>query len=89
MEKYKLVSTPMVTCCKLSKDDESLEVDHTMYMLMIGILLYVTDTRMDVMQGVGVVAKFQSTPKEIHVAAVKIILRYIKGSMDYGLWYPK
>ena len=32
MEDSKPVSTPMVTSCKLSKDDESLEVDHTMYM---------------------------------------------------------
>ena len=36
MEESKPVSTPMVTCCKLSKDDESLEVDHTMYRSMIG-----------------------------------------------------
>ena len=42
LEDYKLVSTPMVIGCKLSKDDESLEVDHTMYRSMIGILLYVT-----------------------------------------------
>ena len=49
MEDSKLVSTPMVTCCKLSKDDESLEVDHTMYRSIIGILLYVTTTRPDIM----------------------------------------
>ena len=41
------------------------------------------------MQVVGLVARFQSAPKETHVAAVKIILRYLKGTMDYGLWYPK
>ena len=49
MEYSNLVSTPMITCCKLSKYDESLEVDHTMYRSMIGILLYVTTTRPDVM----------------------------------------
>ena len=48
MEESKPVSTPMVTGCKLSKDDESLEVDHTMYRSMIGSLLYVTTTRPDV-----------------------------------------
>ena len=36
MEESKPISTPMVTGCKLSKDDESLEVDHTMYRSMIG-----------------------------------------------------
>ena len=41
------------------------------------------------MQVVGLVSRFQSTPKETHVAAIKIIFRYLKGTMNYGLWYPK
>ena len=89
MEDSKLVSTPMITCCKLSKEDESLDVDYTMYRSMIGILLYVTGTRLDVMQAVGLVARFQSSPKETHVTIVKIIFKYLKGTMEYGLWYPK
>ena len=89
MEDSKPVSTPMVTGCKLSKDDESLEVVHTMYISMIGIFLYVTTTRPDVMQSVGLAAKFQSTLKYTYVIAVKIILRYLKGTMQYGLWYSK
>ena len=89
MEESKPVSTPMVTGCKLRKDDEYLEVDHTMYRSIIGNILYVTTTRPDVMQVVGVVSRFNSAPKETHVAAVKIIFRYLKGTMDYGLWYPK
>ena len=40
MEESKPVNTLMVTACKLRKDDESLEVDHTMYRSMIGSLLY-------------------------------------------------
>ena len=79
----------MVTGSKFIKDDESLEVYHTMYRSIIGSLLYVTSTILDVMQVVGLVSIFQSTPKETHVAAIKIILKYIKGTMDYGLWYPK
>lgn len=49
MQDYKTISTPMVTSCKLRKDDESLEVDHTMYISMIGSLLFVTTTRPNVM----------------------------------------
>ena len=89
MEDSKPISTPMITCCKLSKDDESLEVDHTMYRSIIGILLYVKTTRPDVMQAVGLVSRFQSSPKEMHVTAVKIIFKYLKGTMEYGLWFPK
>ena len=56
---------------------------------MIGSLLYVTTTRPNVMQVAWLVSTFQWAPKETHVAAVKTILRYTKGTMDYGLWYPK
>ena len=89
MEESKPISTPMITVCKLSKDNESLEVDHTMYRSMIGSLLYVTATRPNVMQAEGLVARLQSSPKEMHVTTVKIIFKYLKGTMDYGLWYPK
>ena len=73
MEDSKPVGTPMVTSCKLSKDDESLEVDHAMFRSMINSLLYVTATKPDVMQAVGLVARFQSAPKETHVTVLKRI----------------
>ena len=56
---------------------------------MIGSLLYVTVSRLDVMQAVGQVARFQAAPKESHIIAIKRILRYLKGIVEYGLWYPK
>ena len=69
MEESKPVTTPMVTGCKLRKNDESLEVDHTMYRSMIGSLIYVTATRPDVMQVVGLVSRFQSNPKKTRVCS--------------------
>ena len=89
MEDSKPVGTPMFIGCKLSKDDESLEVVHTMFRSMIGNMLYVTTTRPYGMQAVGLVARFQSAPKETHVTTVKRVFKYIKGTMEYGLWYPK
>lgn len=56
---------------------------------MIESLLYVTITRLDIMQVVGCVARFQVTPKDTHVHAVKRIFTYLKGTMDYGLQYLK
>jgi hypothetical protein len=47
---------------------------------MIGSLLYVTTSRLDVMQAVGQVAQFQEAPKESHVLALKRIFRYLKGT---------
>ena len=89
MEDCKPVSTPMITGCKLSKDDESKEVDQRLYRSMIGSLLYVTASRPDVIQVVGQVARFQAAPKETHIIAVKRIFMYLKGTMDFGIWYPK
>ena len=89
MEDYKPIGTPMVSGSKLSKDDESLEVDHTMFRSMSASLLYVIATRLDVMHVVGLVSRFHSAPKETHVTTVKWIFKYLKGTMEYGLWYPK
>ena len=79
----------MITGSKLSKDYEFKEVDERIYREMIGSLLYVTASRPNVMQVVEQVARFQATPKETNIIEVTRIFRYIKGTMDFGLWYPK
>ena len=56
---------------------------------MIGSLLYVTTLRPDVMQVVGQVARFQANSKEAHVLAIKRIFKYLNGTTEFGLWYPK
>jgi hypothetical protein len=89
MEDCSTVSTPMVVGCKLSKDDISPNVDQRTYFSMIGSLLYITTSHPDIMQAVGMVGCFQSAPKQIHLVAVKRIFKYLKGSMTYGLWYPR
>eukprot|EP00253_Pinus_taeda_P002873 PITA_02873 len=89
MEDCAPMSTPMTTSCKQSKDDDSPLVDATHYRSMIGALLYLTATRLDIMQAIGMVGRFQSAPKQSHLLDVKRILRYLKGTSDFGLWYPK
>ena len=56
---------------------------------MIQSLLYITVYRPDIMQVVGMVWIFQSAPKQIHLVAVKRIFKYLKGTMTYGLSYPR
>jgi hypothetical protein len=89
MEDWKPVTTPMQTSFKLSKYDDSKSTDQRKYRSMIGSLQYVTTSRPDVMQVVGQVARFQEAPKESHVLAVKRIFKYLKGTKEFGLWYPK
>jgi hypothetical protein len=89
MENCAPVSTPITTSCKLSKDDDASEEDQTMYRSMIGSLLYLTASIPNIMEVVGLVGRFQSNPKETHVLAIKKIFRYLQGTSDYGMWYPK
>ena len=89
LEDSKLVSTPMVTSLKLSKNDESSEVNQTLYRSMIGKLQYVVHNRTDIALVVGIFARFSTNPKENHLMAVKRIMRYLKGTEEYGLYYKK
>ena len=89
MEDCKPVGTPMVTGCKLSKDDTTEYVDQTMYRSMIGSLLYATSTRPNIMHVVCQVGRFQDSPKNGHLLAVKRIFRYLNGTANHVLWYPK
>ena len=50
--------------------------------------MYLTASRPDIMFSVCICAMFQSCPKESHLGLVKRIIRYVKGSLDLGLWYP-
>jgi len=85
MEDCKPVSTPMVTGCRLSKDDTSLEFDQKLYRSMIGSLLYAAASRPDVLHAVELVGRFQDAPRENHLQEVKRIFRYLKGTTDFGL----
>ena len=78
--------TPIYTRHKLSKNDDSKEVDQTTYRSMIGKLQYVVYIRLDITLVVGMVARFSANPKENHMMAVKRIMRYLKGTknMVYG-----
>jgi hypothetical protein len=89
MEDSTPMNTPMVTRCKLSKDDDSPDVDQSSYRSMIGNLLYITTCHPDILHVVGMVGRYEVGPKQSHFLAVKRIFRYLKGTMNYGLWYPR
>lgn len=74
---------------KLSKDDSGSSVDPSLYRSMIGSLLYLTASRPDISFSVGICARYQSNPKESHLAAVKRIIRFVNGTTNDGIWYSK
>ncbi|GJV30729.1 uncharacterized mitochondrial protein-like protein [Tanacetum coccineum] len=85
----KTASTPMEPNKALIKDAESKDVDVHLYRSMIGSLMYLTDSRPDIVFVVCACARFQVTPKVSHLHAVKRIFRYLKGQSKLGLWYPR
>ena len=89
MEDSSTAKTPMPTATKLDKDETGKKVDITGYRGMIGSLLYLTASRPDIMFATCLCARFQSDPKESHLIAVKRIFRYLKGTPNLGIWYPK
>jgi hypothetical protein len=80
---------PMDPKLQLTKDEKGREVDATEYRKIIGCLRYLIHTRPDLSFSVGVASRFMQTPKESHVSAVKQILRYLKGTTNFGLKYCK
>nr|GFB31862.1 uncharacterized mitochondrial protein AtMg00810-like [Tanacetum cinerariifolium] len=85
----KPTKTPMSMEIKLTKDDEADSVDNSEYRDMIGSLLYLPTSRLDIMFSVCLCARFQENPKITHLEAVKRIFRYIRGTTRLGLWYSK
>ncbi|GJW37876.1 putative ribonuclease H-like domain-containing protein, partial [Tanacetum coccineum] len=81
--------TPMDKENPWGKDGPGKDVDLHLYRSMIGSLMYHTASRLDIMFAVCVCARYQVTPKECHLHAVKRIFRYLKGQPLLGLWYPK
>nr|GEW23804.1 putative ribonuclease H-like domain-containing protein [Tanacetum cinerariifolium] len=85
----KSASTPIDTDKPLLKDLDGEDVDVHTYKSMIGSLMYLTSSRLDIMFVVCACARFQVTPKALHLHAVKMIFRYFKGKPHLGLRYPK
>ncbi|CAM8933228.1 unnamed protein product [Rhodiola kirilowii] len=85
----KTMSTPSSPADSLSKEMNSPPTDQTKYRGMIGSLLYLTTSRPDIMFSVCQCARYQADPREAHVKAVKRIMRYLNGTKDLVLWYPR
>ena len=56
---------------------------------MIGSLLYLIASRPDISYSVGVCARYQANPKESHMTALKRIIKYVKTTANFGVWYSK
>jgi hypothetical protein len=86
MENCKPIMTPMGAATSLDLDEDGEPIDQKEYRSMIGSLLYLTASRPDIQFLVCLCARFQASPRASHLQAVKRILRYLHGTLNFGIW---
>nr|GEZ50169.1 hypothetical protein [Tanacetum cinerariifolium] len=74
---------------KLDLDQNGTPVDATKYCSMIGALMYLTSSGPDIVHATCLCARYQAKPTEKHLKEVKRIFRYLRGTVNTGLWYTK
>jgi len=89
MESCNPAVTPMEERLKLSRFSTAEAVDPTHYRRLIGSLRYLVHTRPHIAFTVGFVSRFMEKPTMEHLAAMKRILRYLAGTLDYGLHFTR
>lgn len=83
------VKHPMDPKEVITKDQGGKEVDVTFYKSLIGGLRYLVHTRPDIAYSVGIMSRFMEKPTSMHLNAAKRVLRYVKGTLNYGMVYTK
>nr|GEX88088.1 uncharacterized mitochondrial protein AtMg00810-like [Tanacetum cinerariifolium] len=89
MESCDPVGTLMEIKDKLDLDQNGTPVDATKYRSMIGALMYLTSSRSKIVHATCLCARYQAKPTEKHLKEVKRIFRYLRGTVNTGLWYTK
>nr|GEU89370.1 retrovirus-related Pol polyprotein from transposon TNT 1-94 [Tanacetum cinerariifolium] len=82
------IGTPMATK-HLDADLSGTPIDQMKYQSIVGALMYLTASRPDIVHATCYCARYQAKPTEKHLTAVKRIFRYLKDTINMGLWYPK
>ncbi|GKA91241.1 putative ribonuclease H-like domain-containing protein [Tanacetum coccineum] len=89
LESMKTATTPYEPQKPKDKNGPDDDVNVYLYRSMIGLLMYLTASRPDIMFAVSTCSRFQVTPKTSNLLAVKRIFKYLKGQPKLGLWYPR
>jgi hypothetical protein len=89
MLECKSMNTPMETNLKLLVYTSSELVDAPLYRQIIGSLMYLTNTRPDICFVVNTLSQYLVDPRHVHLVAAKYVMRYLKGMLDYGLFYTR
>ena len=89
MEECKPTATPMNQNDKFCRENGAEKVDERLYRSLIGCLMYLTVTGPDIMHAVSLLSRYMHCASEIHFQGAKRILRYVKGTVDYGIKFSQ
>ena len=92
LERFRMVDckpalTPFLSGVRLEDGGDTPLVDSTLYRQLVGSLLYLTHSRPDLSYVVGAVSRYMQEPHELHWNAAKRILRYVQGTITFGIHY--
>ena len=85
LENCNFITTPLKANEKLCKHDGQEETYQRIYRSMIDSLLYLTVTRPDLMFAASYLSRFMQSPSQLQLGATKRLLRYVKGTLGYGV----
>jgi hypothetical protein len=83
----KSMATPMTMNIRKVRDSDFDPVSPSLYRQLIGSLMNLVNTRLDICFAVNTLSQFQVEPKHEHWIVAKHVLRYIRGTLNYGLRY--
>ena len=89
LESVSFVRTLMSPNVKLIVNLLGKSVDSSLYRSMIGSLLYLIVSRPDISYSVRMCARYQANLKESQMIALKRIIKYVKSTTNFGVWYSK
>ncbi|KAK2989940.1 hypothetical protein RJ640_013864 [Escallonia rubra] len=88
MKNCNLISIPIKVKNKLSRHVKEGPIDRTLFRSLVGSLRYLTCTRLDILYAVGYISQYTENLTTYHFKVAKRILRYLKGTIDLGIFYP-
>ncbi|GJY80262.1 hypothetical protein Tco_0493013, partial [Tanacetum coccineum] len=89
MENSNPVGNPIVLGTRISCDNEGIKFDSTRFKQLVGSLMYLTATRLDIIYRLSLISRYMESPTEKHWCATKRKWRYVQGTNELGMLYNK